>query len=182
MKNQIIIKIIQFVIGKNSAHIARKLSTWIGGFLLASIALPIDPGIPMEGFEGLTPEEINDGLTMGELFRGMIGFAMFGASRAMSFFRARKLDWLAEWFGLLIGRSVHSLYRALLTVTSSFLLWAGFNGGTGEEGLLASPLANIIAGLIAFLIAGIYSSLQDGKQNPVEVNGEVKSPPKNKLF
>lgn len=178
--NPIVLKIIQHIVGKNSAHIARKISTWIGGLLMVSVAYPIDPAIATEGFENLTPAEINDGLTMGELFRGIIGFAMFGASRAMSFLRARNLDWLAKWFGLLVGRSVHSLLRALLTVTSSFFVWIGFNGGT-EEGLLASPVTNIIGGIITLLATGLYSSIQDSRKNPVARNGVVLSPPANQV-
>lgn len=177
MKSQIALKIIRYVIGKNAAHIARKLQTFIGGLLVSSSLFTgtIDAGLAenLEGYNPLTPGEINDGLTGGELIRVVLGFILIWASRIMSYLRARNLDWAAEWAGLIVGRSIHSLGRALFVVYASMLAWLGLN----EDPNGAISLERIIAAAIAFGVAGIYSSLQDGKDNPVE-----SSPSGNTIF
>jgi hypothetical protein len=177
MKGKLAFKIIQYVVGKNSAHIARKLQTFIGGLLLSSALFTgvIDPDIAgnLDGYNPLTPGEISDGLTGGELIRAVLGFILIWASRIMSFLRARNLDWAAEWAGLLIGRSIHSLGRALFVVYASMLAYLGIN----EDPEGAISLERILAAAIAFAMAGIYSSLQDEKDNPKDT-----SPAGNTIF
>lgn len=178
MKNAIITFILRSFLGKNSANLARRITTWIGGLLLSSVIFTgaIDAAIDIDpDFNPITEEEIDDGLTVGELIRALIGFALFQGSRVMSYLRGRNWDWAAEWVGIFIGRSLPSFFRALMTLTSSALVYVGIT--ESAEGLPGVPLVDIIVGIIAFLIAGISSYLQDSKVNPVATSPKANTVP-----
>jgi len=173
-KGKLAVAVLQWVVGKNSAHIARKIQTFIGGFLLSSALFKpgsIDGAIELEGYTPLIPAEISDGLTTGETMRAIIGFILIWASRVISYLRARNLDWAAEWVGLLIGRSVHSLARALMTVYAAMLGYLGIQGDQGMD------LEKLLTAAIVLVVNGIYSKWQDEQANPIE-----GSPARNTVF
>lgn len=173
-KGKIAVGLLQWVVGKNAAHIARKLQTFIGGFLLSSALFEpgsIDSAINPDGYIPLIPGEISDGLTTGETVRAIIGFILIWGSRVISYLRARNLDWAAEWVGLLIGRSIHSLTRALMTVYASILAYLGIQGGESMD------IEKLLTAAIVLVVNGIYSKWQDEQDNPVD-----SSPDKNNIF
>lgn len=170
-KMNIAISVLRFIIGKNSFHIARKIQTFLGGLLMSSVLFTgeIDPSLAENAghfIEPVTQAEIKDGLTLGEVMRVVAGFALWWGSRIISYFRARNRDVVAKFAGIIIGRSIHSLYRSLMTLAASALTFLGISG-TGD-GLLETPLVTIIGAALLLAGNGLSSFFQDSKPNPVE--------------
>jgi hypothetical protein len=162
-------------VGKNSASLARAAATMLGGVILGSAlysadALPDGLLYPSpedaalaEAYNDVVPGEaaVKDGLTVDETVRIGFGFLLIWVARLTSYIRAKNLDWLANIIGLVIGRSVPSLLRSAMTATSGLLLYLGIKGSPDL------PLAGIGEAIILFVLGRVFSSIEDGKRNPV---------------
>lgn len=160
--------IINAFVGKNAASWGRSVSTWLGGLLLASALFsstpaPIDPslGDAVVAVQAPLADQVTDGLTVEEGFRAGAGLLLIWLSRLISWFRARKLDWLANAMGFLIGRSADSAIRAAMTAVSGLLTYIGYTGG------LKGHLGELAGAVILYVVARLYSAAQDSKANPV---------------
>lgn len=166
-----VVKILGVLIGKNAAHFGRKLTTYIGGLLLASVVFQggvIDPSLTVDPAMALpTQADVEDGLTVGEAIRLGFGMILIWTSRLMSFLRASNRDGLANILGALVGRNLQSLFRAALTVVASFLTWIGVSG-VDAPGLAGEPLFAILGAIISLLGTGASSFFLDSKANPVQ--------------
>lgn len=179
--------LLKSLVGKNAPHLGRRIATFLGGLLLlapiySTTPQPLDPAIAdvavedaghvEPGAPGATVaeqidlpsvEEVKDGLDTGEIIQAIGGVVLIWGSRAVSFLRARNVGRLANIFGFVIGRGVHSGMRAAMTLLSSWLTVRGF--APDSDGNF--DLASLISAGIVWGATGLYSWWQDGRQNPV---------------
>lgn len=172
MKN----KIIKAVIGKNLPHVARVLMTALGAFILAGPmftgdvpALDSTLGDAAEQVGVPSAEQVKDGLTNGEIAGWFSGILLMWASRAISYARAKKLDWLANLIGPLIGRSLPSLIRAGLVAVAGALARFTAQPELAPDALADQPAANVIGAVLLVLLSNVFSATEDAKRNPVPV-------------
>lgn len=167
----------KLLIGKNLPHLSRRLATFVGGLLIASVLFvqnsvefPTEfQPIPGESIALPSPSEaeVRDGVSVGELLRVVIGVVMVFAARVTSFLRAKNLGVVANVLGPLIGRSLPSLFRAGLTLAASFLAFlTGMTGfDLGEiEGMQVTAFVGFI---MSWLATSLLSMIEDGKRNPI---------------
>ncbi|MGE0412003.1 MAG: hypothetical protein AB7I98_03975 [Verrucomicrobiales bacterium] len=179
--------LLKSLIGKNAPHLGRRIATFVGSLLLLTAPFsatpqPLDPAIAdvaveegghiesaaqgdtiAEEINLPSVAEVNDGLTTSEIIHWGGGFLLILGSRVTSFLRAKNVGWLANIFGFLIGRGVHSAVRAGMTGLSAYLTVRGFTpNGDGSFGLAELLSAGLVWGA-----TGLYSWWQDGRQNPV---------------
>lgn len=168
-------KVIALIVGKNLPHLARLIATWLGSLLLltplfSSNAHPLDPSlVDVAGsIHAPSAAAVQDGLTMGEISATIAGLLAIWASRLISWFRAKNLDWLGSKIGFLIGRSLPSLGRAILVGISALLARSGIQPDAAPDALSKMPLANLIGAVLAVLIANLMSATEDAKRNPIK--------------
>jgi len=168
-------KIIAFFVGKNVPSLARALVTMLGTLLLASglfdpAGVPLDPALADAAgqVEAVTPDQVKDGLTVGETVQVVMGILLLWASRLNSFLRAKNLDGVAKALGWLIGRSVPSLIRAGLTSCSALLAYLTATPDVAPDVIANHPLSSIAAAVLTFGLGRVMSAIEDGKRNPVK--------------
>lgn len=183
--NALVLKLLKYFVGKNIPHLARKIQTFVGGILIGSVVLvpsAVDPTL----IEGAGPdvvlpsaEEVASldpgNLTFGETIRLIMGMIMIWASRIMSWLRSRNRDWIADWFGLFVGRSLDSLGRAALTGMAGVMAWLSAQNFDPAD-LENAPLSSLFVALLGWMLASWSSSTQDRSLNPVESSPERNLP------
>ncbi len=172
-------QLIKFIIGKNTASLARAAATFVGSLLLASAlfngeGVALDPSIGGDAaVQANAPDAaaVKDGLTLGELASGTAGLILIWGSRFVSWLRARNLGWAARGVGFLIGRSVPSLIRAMLTAFAGGLAYLTGNPAEAPEVVAEHPVASVFAAMISFGMARWMSATEDAERNPVNGSG-----------
>lgn len=174
MRDKLIQKILVFVVGKNLPHLVRLIMTWLGAFILAgpvfdSGGIPLDPALADAAIAAGVPAaaQVQDGLTVGEVFSVVSGMLLIWGSRLMSLVRASRVDWLAGIIGPLIGRSLPSLLRAALVAVSGFLVRYTGEGAFGVDSLSGANVGAVVLAVLSVLFANWFSHVEDGNRNPV---------------
>ena len=168
-------KLLKLIIGKNLPHVARVLVTALGAFILTGQMFTGDPaldptvGDAVEQIGVPSAEQVKDGLTIGEIVSWVSGILLMWASRAISYARAKKLDWLANLIGPLIGRSLPSFGRAALVAIAGALARFTAQPELAPEVLADQPAANVIGAVLLVLLSNVFSATEDAKRNPVPV-------------
>lgn len=168
-------KLIQLVVGKNIPHLARVAITALGAWLLTgSLFSPdtvaLDPSIGDAIVEVQAPsaEQVQTGLEVKEIFGIIGGFGLIWLSRFLSYLRAKKLDWLANWIGPLIGRSLPSLLRAGMTIAAAAFARFTAQPDLAPEAFADMPLASALAAGLLIVANNIFSATEDAKRNPID--------------
>lgn len=140
-------------IGKNVASLLRSWTTLAGSALLAG-------GL-------LTAAQTADGLQVGELSEVASGVLLIFAARLINYVRAkvlfgRSLSPLAEYIGPIMGRSIHSGIRALMTsVTGALIVIGAAAPGATDSDIANLDLAEIGVAALFYFGGRIYSYFQD---------------------
>jgi len=165
-------------IGKNIPTGARAITTFLASSLLIAPSVTkifydgeIEPELA-EAHQSIqvTKDEVNDGLTVGEVVRLIAGASIAWASAFISWSRARKLDWLGKNLGFLFGRSVDSLVRRLLTLISGGIAYLSSNPEMAPEIIANHPVESVIASILTFASGRLISAFIDSGKNPIEDN------------
>jgi len=148
-----LLNLLRPLIGKNIASLLRSLVTLLGGFLV--------------GLGLLTATQTADGIQVGEVVSVIGGALLMLASRLINWIRARtlfgrSLSPAADVLGPLIGRSLHSLTRAILTALAGGLIAieAAPVGATSPQ-IEALDVVNVLSALVLWGIGRIYSYFQE---------------------
>jgi hypothetical protein len=167
-------KLIKFIVGKNAASLGRAIATFVGTLLLSTAlfdpaGVPIDPALADAAGQvpAVTVDQVKDGLDVQETLNIILGTLLLWASRLVSWLRAKNKDGLAKWLGWLIGRSVPSLMRFLLTGASALVAYLTANPGVAPEWIKEQPLSWVFVSLVTFALARFNSATEDAKRNPV---------------
>jgi len=165
---------LKILVGKNIPHLARLAMTALGSLILTSSlfspeTVALDPALGEAATQIQVPSEaeVKDGLTGGELAGVALGLLLVWASRLLSFARAQNLDWLAKIAGPFIGRSVPSLFRAILIAIGAAGAWFTKEPAAAPEVIADHPLSTLLASVMSVLFANFLSSTEDAKRNPV---------------
>jgi len=174
MNNLFMRILLKVLIGKNSASLIRRIVTWIGA-ILVGVAIKVGGHPDAEPIPGVTlpgAGDLSGDMSVGDMLTAIIGVLLIWVSRFMSFLRARNLDWVAEWVGPLIGRSVPQLLGAGLAVVSGILGYVGYQDMEGTD-LGTMPVTTLVGAVVAWMASAALSAFEDGTRNQVET-----SPPK----
>lgn len=141
------------LIGKNVASLFRSWTTLAGSALVVG-------GL-------LTADQTADGLQVGELSQIASGALLIFSARFINYVRAkalfgRSLSPLAEHIGPVMGRSIHSGIRALMTsVTGALVMIGAAAPGSTEADIANLDLAEIGVAAVFYFGARIYSYVQE---------------------
>lgn len=169
------LKFLNFLVGKNVSRIARVILTALGTFILtlplfdpAGVALDPTLGDAADAVGGVSAETIQSGdFSLADLGTVLGGLVLIALSRIISWARAKNST-VTEWLAPIVGRSVPSLIRALLTAAGVFL--ARYTGSDmAPEAIAQMPLAEVLALALPILIGNVFSAIEDGKKNPKPV-------------
>lgn len=164
----------KLIIGKNLPHFARWLATGLGAILLTGPLFSpkteaLDAGLGPAAVEIGAPsaDQVQDGMTVGELMAALGGTALIWSSRFISWMRARNLTGLARLIGPLIGRSIPSALRALMVIIAGALARFTAQPEIAPDVLAGMPVANVIGSVLLVMFANLMSATEDAKRNPV---------------
>jgi hypothetical protein len=148
-----LLNLLRPLIGKNIASLLRSLVTLLGGFLV-TVGL-------------LTAAQTADGIQVGEVISVIGGALLMLTSRLINWIRARtlfgrSLSPAADFLGPIIGRSLHSLTRAIMTALAGGLIAIeAVPAGATAPQIEALDVVNVLVALVLWAIGRIYSYFQD---------------------
>jgi len=167
-------KLLKLIVGKNLPHLARVAITALGAWLLTGALFSpdttaLDPAIGDAIAEVHAPsaEQVRDGLDIGEIFGVVGGTFLIWLSGFLSYLRGRNYDWLANWLGPIIGRSLPSLLRAGMTVLAAAFARFTAQPELAPEAFAQMPAATAIGAVLLVIANNVFSASEDAKRNPV---------------
>lgn len=169
------LKLLNFIVGKNVSRIVRIILTALGTFIVTlplfdPSGVAIDPSIgdAADAVGSVSAETIKSGeFTLADLGSVVGGLLIIALSKVISYGRAKNPT-VTKWLAPIVGRSIPSLIRTLLTATGVIL--ARYTGSDlAPDAIAHQPLVEVLALALPILIGNVFSTLEDGKKNPKPV-------------